>query len=264
MSEVVRFGWRRYVDFFVERMIISKKTNKEYKADFWSMMTFDIVHLLTMMIFYGAVAQLTSSFLGWNRVDFFLFFCINLLMWKNLWLHNLRNFSSRLLRGALNYALMRPLNPYFSMSTRYINWQNFISSIGLLAIVAYVVLINDYSDYFFAFLIFIFGSLYFMAFYNFMSSFEFFFKKFELFEILMKVNSSVRQFTPKAFDTLSFKYVFYMVPTGVCTFSVIYILNGHLDEVLVYIPYALGLFLFFILGIVVNWHYGIKNYEGYN
>ena len=174
-NNVKPFGIKRNIDYFFTRIFLSKQKMKEYKADFWSMMFFDTILLISFMIAYIVIGNLLSTVLNWNIGDFFLMFCFVLLGWKILWIHSLRGFSSRLLNGDLNIAIVKPLNVYFNITTEQINFQNIISGIGLFLIaIVYIIYTNIYQNFLLAFFVFIFASMYLIVLFNFIQSFSFF------------------------------------------------------------------------------------------
>ncbi len=254
---------KRHINYFSIKTRISMQTNKEYKADFYSMMAFDIFHMVTMMIFFSVIMTLTSDFLNWNLTDFFLFFMFNLLMWKILWIHNLRGFEKNLLKGELNTSILRPLNIYYQESSRHINYQNMISGFIMLLIIIYVTIVNNYSNPVSGILFFFFGCIYFMVFFNFFKSFCFFMKSNDFETIIFKTNSVVRQFTPKAFSNLSTSSIFYSMPATVSSYFAIEILKGNYNELFFYMPTITIILIAMLLSIYIMWFIGLKKYEAF-
>ncbi|MCA9459381.1 MAG: ABC-2 family transporter protein [Nanoarchaeota archaeon] len=250
--------------FFLAKIKLSFKTGKEYKANFWSMIIFDITILLSYMILFSMINQLSSDYLDWEYKDFLILFFLNLLMWKFLWLHNLRNFGVRLLRGELNISRTKPINTYFMTTSNYINSQNIISGLFLFLIILFSMFYFNYSNQFLTLILILFSFLYFVVFFNFFNSIYFFMKSGHFFtELFFRANSVVKIFSPKVFDKLSIFWIFYLLPTTINGFFVIEMLNGRIGDFLFFLPFILISFVIFIFGIYLMWHYGLKNYEGY-
>lgn len=263
-NKVKLFGWKRHLDYFLTKIYLSKQKMKEYKIDFYSMLFFDIILLITHMISYFVLGGLIFSILKWNLGDFFLLFCFGLLAWKILWIHTLRHFSSRLLKGDLNIYLIRPMNVYFSTTTEYVNFQNLISGLGLfLMAISYILISETYTNYLLGFGVFIFGTLYLIVFNNFLYSFAFFLKKNEfILDIFMTTDSIVDKYTPKTFESFPVKIIFYLFPMSIGYFMV-ETLNGRIIEFYYYLHYLLISFFVMVLGIILMWHYGLKKYEAF-
>jgi len=258
------FGWRRNLDYLFILYYLSKQKMKEYKIDFFSMMFFDFFLLTTYMISYFVIGGLVFSFLHWNIGDFFLLFCFTLLAWKILWVWGLRNFAFKLLKGNINVYLLRPINIYFSASVEGINFQNLISGLGLFIIaIIYIIYSKIYIHYLLAFFIFIFGCTFLMVFVNFLESFAFIFKKNEFLQnIFVMSDEVVSIYTPKTFESSSFRILFYLFPAAFGYFMV-EVLNNRLEQFYYYLPYLILIFIFLSFGIYLLWYYGLKNYEGF-
>lgn len=263
-NNVKPFGIRRHLDYFFTKIFLSIQKMKEYKADFYSMMFFDIILLISYIIAYTVIGNLISPFLNWKIGDFFLLFCFSLLAWKILWIHNLRGFSSRLLKGELNIAMVKPINVYFNIATEQINFQNIISGFGLfLLAVIYIIYDQSYENFLLAFFIFIFGSVYLVVIFNFIQSFSFFIKRNEfIYNIVFDTEGLINKYTPKTFEGTSISYLFYLFPASI-GFFLIEALNGRIKQFLFYFPYLLFSFFVLILGTYILWHYGLKKYEAF-
>lgn len=255
--------FQKYWEIYYEKMIISFKKNKEYRINFWMMNLFDVVTLFSFMAMYYVIGNLMYDTIKWDMIDFFIYFCLNLISWKMLWQHNLRNFSKRLLQGELNQNLLRPVNSYFLSSIEDLSASNFITGIMLLIVVFYIAVFK-YVNIFFAVFLMIFSWFYFMAWANFLDSFAFFAKGIEVFkEIPYKLNTAVDRYTPKLFEGVSFFELVIIMPVTIHAFFVVEMFNGRVDVLSEYYILILGSFLMLILGIFLLWYYGLKKYEAY-
>ncbi len=179
-------------------------------------------------------------------------------------MHNLRNFSNRLLKGEVNIALTKPINTYFYISSELINAQNFITGISLFLISIFFILIGDYSNYFFALVVFIFSLFYFVIFFNFLHSFDFYIKSINPFnDFLFQMDSVTKRFTPKTFASFRYGDIFYFLPTALSCYFVVEILNGRTELFLQFFKWILLITLVMIFGIYFLWKIGLKRYEAY-
>ncbi|MCA9460101.1 MAG: hypothetical protein KC550_06145 [Nanoarchaeota archaeon] len=258
------FHFKNNFVFIMAKIELAFKATKEYKANFWSMLLFDFVILFSYMVLFVIIDKISSDYLFWDYMDFILLFCLNLLMWKFLWLHNLRNFGFRLLSGELNVFRTKPVNTYLMATSNYINGQNIISGLVLFFIIVLSMFYYNYLNHYKALILIIFSFFYFMAFFNFFNSIYFFMKSGHFFtEILFRANSMVKIFSPRVFDKLSISSLFYLLPTTINGFFVIEILKGNTNLFLTFLPYLLISFFIFIFGIYILWHYGLKKYEAF-
>lgn len=65
----------KYLNYLKEKLIITFKTMKEYRSNFYASLISDIFNIIIVMIFYSVYMKLTeNSLLNWSLFDFFTFF----------------------------------------------------------------------------------------------------------------------------------------------------------------------------------------------
>ncbi|MDA3856571.1 MAG: hypothetical protein PF569_10030 [Candidatus Woesearchaeota archaeon] len=251
----------KYLEIYHIKIVLALKRSKEYKINFWMMTFFDLTLLLTTLLFFYTLKGFIGEVINWNMFDFFVYFTLDLISWKVLWQHNLRDFPNRLLQGELNDTLMRPVNIYFMSSIKLVSGNNLVSSIFMISYLI-PIMIMFYTNFYLAWLVIIFSWFYFMAFANFLDSFSFFFKRVEmLIDVPYRLNSVTKRFTPKLFENFSLFGVIYLMPAAVHAFFIIEIMKGNSQIFFDFFNLIFGSFIFFIFGTFVLWHYGLKKYE---
>lgn len=252
-----------HINYFLEICKLSLKTSKEYKTNFYMMVLFDIVILFVHMLVLTIIHNTVPEVLTWNTTDLFLFFTISLLLWKNLWLHNLRNFDHTLLSGLLNTYRTKPLNTYFQTSCKNINGQNLISSIIIYIIVFYVLTSQNYSNLLLGTLLHLFGTIYFFIFFNVIQSFYFYMKRNDIGNIIFRSQGTAQSFTPKIFENMKFGEIIFFLPISIGSYFTIEIFKGNYQHLLALLPYIIAVF-FILIGLLITiWKFGLKKYEAY-
>jgi uncharacterized protein YybS (DUF2232 family) len=103
-----------------------------------------------------------------------------------------------------------------------------------------------------------------MAWANFLDSFAFFMKGIEIFkEIPYKFNGTIKRYTPKLFENLSFYELVVIMPVTVHAFFIVEIFNGRVEMLINYIFLIIFIFFMYIFGIYLLWYYGLKKYEAF-
>lgn len=256
---------QKYFEVFITKSLISLKENKEYKTQLWSVILFDIMIFLVMIFFYSVFGELVFEFLNWSTYDFLIFFCLNMLAAKVIWMHFLKVFASRLLNGELNLYLVRPINSYFMANSMTINGANIVTGLAYLLLTILLIYFGNYSYYLLAFLIFILGCIYYLIFHNFIASLAFFMKSSEFLVNLVnrRLNFAIEEYTPKLFYKTPFQWIAFSMPSAFYAFFVMEALNGRFDLLIEFSIYLLGVFIVLFIGLIFEWHYGLKRYEAY-
>lgn len=258
---------KKYIDIYKEQILIRVKVFLEYKINFWMMNFFDIISLSTYILFYSTLMTLIGDLIQFTITEFILFWFLHLLAWKMLWIHNLREFNYRLLKGEINDHLVRPVNTYFLSSIKLFSGNNFISLFYVIPIVIGLIFYNNYElKYIILGLgLLIFSWFYFIISFNFIESTAFFIKQNSFIRNpFHNIDSTLFKYTPKTFENSSFKDIVYLFPVSVQTFLVIYTLKGNTDLLFHYFPYIFLSFVILVFGTIKIWELGLKKYEGFN
>lgn len=269
MNETNKFRKRnffeKYSEVFFTKCKLALKENKEYKAQFWSVVLFDLILVCVILIFYTIYGNLINSILNWNLIDFFLLFCFQLLAGKFFWMHNLRFFSQRLLQGELNLYLVRPINSFFISSIKFISGSNILTGIVLFVITIGTIFTNSYENILLSILIWFLGSIYYLIFVDFLYSFGFFIKESNFLVDLFnyELNFAIESYTPKMFENSLFKYIAFLLPSAIYGFFAVEALKGRFDLLMYFLPYILISFFIMLFGVILMWHYGLKKYEAF-
>jgi ABC-type uncharacterized transport system permease subunit len=261
-----RTTFEKYKEIFYERIIIALKGNKEYKINFWSVVSLDIILFLTYMIFYNFYGQLISEFLNWKSFDYTTFFVIVLTISKLKYMFSLKHFSRFLLKGDLNIYLTKPYNLFFSQILRPLSGAGIISF--MFFIFTIFILILNYKNFEqipLILFIFLFSLFFEFLFHNFLFATAFFVKKneFLIWEPMFRLEITAERFTPKIFEKMSIFNFFAIMPTAFAGYFIVEILNKRKTEFIHYFPYAVLVSIFLILCLYVIWTEGLKRYEAY-
>lgn len=269
MAEKIIFRKRnsilKHVEIFFIKCIISLKENKEYKTQLWFVILFDTILFFMMMIFYIVYGNLVFEFLEWSSYDFMVFFLIQLLTAKVLWLHFLRYFSTRLVRGDLNQVLVKPVNSYFFTNTLQINGANIVTGIVLFFIIVFFLIFGHYNNILLASLIWLIGTIFYIVYYNFFASLAFFMKSSDYILDMAnsKLNFVVEEYTPKLFLNSGFRWIAFLLPGSFYGFFTIEALKGRFDLLFKFLPFILLFWTVLTLFLVIAWKIGLKRYEAY-
>ncbi len=262
---VKRNSIQKYVDYIKEQSLLGLKTIKEYKTNSYLMILLDVVTFGVMMLTYMILMRTLPEVFIWDLYDFFLFYGITLMLWKLMWMHTLRQFNATLLSGELNIYRTKPFNVYFLTTSKWINvsFANQISNIFLYGIILGIFLTQEYSNLLLIHLLLIIGFIYFVVFFIFINSMFFFMKKNDFGRFLHTIEGVLYDFTPKIFENMKLGNILLLFPAAISSYFIIEIANNRFDVYLHYLPYALLVFLFLLLSIIIMWHYGLKKYEAF-
>jgi hypothetical protein len=253
----------RHLSFLYESFLISIQSAKEYKVNMYSMIGFDVILILSRLLAFSVILSIVAEIIQWNILDYFMWYVLVLIYWKFYWMHNLRDFNRILLKGDLNTAFTKPINPYVFICSGRMSFNNFVSGIILAFTIFGVGMYQGYSNYVFAFLIMLFGIVSFLITRNLFESIAFFSKNQNVLQTVYdEFDSITLRFTPKLFQETFFKNIVYLF-TGVTGYFFVEILKGHFEELLFFLPYILGVFIFSCFGLYLLWHYGLKKYEAF-
>lgn len=92
----------------------------------WTGMGF--LNLFLTVVFVELVFGQVNSIAGWSKDQVLLLVVIQAIFTSFLWffiLPNLNSFSRYIRRGELDFVLLKPMNPRFFVSTRYLSFNNF-------------------------------------------------------------------------------------------------------------------------------------------
>ncbi len=257
--------FQKYLDIFLTKCSLASKENKEYKANLWAVFLFDISVFVVFMFFFSIYGKLIGNILDWNQYDYFIYFMSLLAIGKSLSFFILRFFARDLITGELNIYLTKPISSYFMLSLKRINGATVLTTPIVYFILLIGIIYGNYSNYFLSFILYIFGLIYYLVFYNFIKSTAFFVKNndflIETFNI--KLNFSIEEYTPKLFEKSLFRFIAFLLPSAIYGFCLMELLKGRATDFLIYIPYIMISFFIMFFGIILLWHYGLKKYEAF-
>ena len=252
----------KYLNILKEQFFIALKEIKEYKSNSYSVLFIDVFVLLIYIAFFSVYQSVAGDFLDWNTYDFILYYLIMLIEWKIVWLFGLINLRPKLIRGDFNIVLNKPINPFIYFSLKTMNGATVFTIPPLILSITLMMYWGDYNNFFISSLLIFLGSFYFMFMYNLFESMAFIMKENGfLINVMQRTNSTVKRFTPLAFDGLKVN-VFYLMPGAVSGYFSLSVLKGNFIflEYLVYILFSISIIIIFTIFL---WHYGLKRYEAF-
>ena len=169
--------FQKYSQIYFSKMNISFQTLKEYKINFYSILVFDFTLLIATFVFFGIYKSIAGDFLNWNLSEFILLFIITFVIEKLRWLFSLLDFRNVLLKGHLNVLITKPVNVFFMASIRLLNAGNLITSFFWILAAIFIIISNNYSNYLFGILVWIFGIIFVVLFRNMIFMTAFFMKQ---------------------------------------------------------------------------------------
>jgi ABC-type uncharacterized transport system permease subunit len=222
-----------------------------------------------MIIFYRIIFDNFGGDLFWTANDFILHMILaailfalgGIFMWKDALFHFIKD-------GELNVFLIRPLNRSYMFYTTHLASPaivflliDFIVLIGFL-IYSKIQLTNLFLGTVVALLIFLF----FITVYSFMYSIDLIFLGVSesVGSVLFKMQSLFEMYPAPFFLKLSVKYLFMVFPIFFTGTLLIPVIRGYeVWNIGLQFSILIGLIIFFFLGTIINWHYGLKKYEAF-
>jgi ABC-type uncharacterized transport system permease subunit len=263
-SRNLKMNIKKNYDYFLARIDIGLKQNKEYKINFYSSLINDIGVIFTSFIFYTVYSSLIGDdLLNWNTYDYFVYVLLAMGASKFHRLFGFHQLRRILLRGTLNMALVRPIHPYiFFLFTSFSGFRLVSYPITYITLIISIIF-GDYSNYFFALIIYIYGILYYAIAYSVIYGTAFFIKENSSFIMIYEsMQGVISRFTPKLFQEGFLFHIAILFPMSIASFLTINILKGNF----LLLDYLYHSFIIFIVLVIINimqWHYGLKKYEAF-
>lgn len=251
-----------FFEIFKERMRQGLKENKEYKANFYSILFFDIALLFVFMLFFQIYSSMIGSDLNWTSFDFVVYYLTLFFGSKIKWFFSLQFLREHLIAGDLNMHLTKPLNIFLFENMRMISGVNIIFIPLALILFIISVLYGNYNHLFFAITLLLIGSIFEVIFINFIESTSFFIKDNRfLSDMGYRLIYTNEKYTPKAFEKLT--NIFYFLSTSIYGYFVIEILNSRFDQFFYFLPYIILIYFCFSILTYFMWKIGLKKYEAF-
>ena len=250
------------LDFVLTKIKITFKENKEYKFNLWSGIFTNIFIVLVLVLFWSVFSNLTSEIIKWDFNNFILYSVLTLAGTKSYFLFCIRRLNMFLISGELNLVLSNPINNILYLFFQKLTAQELVIFPILITVSGILVLNGVYTNYLFAIFVFIFGMFFHSLVISTIECLAFFMKNnLFLYEFYSDLKYSLRHFTPKMYENLSF--AFYYFPTSFSGYFVIEILKGRTDLIL---SMSFNLFIIsfiFILILIYLFKFGLKRYEAF-
>lgn len=270
MEKYKQFGFKRNIDYIRINFFIMWKNLTEYKTNFYSSFVAELFYLSVMFIFYYVLSDNFASAIPWKTSDFFVYIILTsvmttlsgLLLWKNTLFYVLK-------KGDLNSYLIRPINPNIFFVFSKIAPQAFVmlfidSLLFVIGVVCFNIVLYNVVLSLFCFILVIILHI----------VFNFWIFSLDMlkmgissttFPIVDKLDNMIEQYPAPFFEKSNGKFLGLFVPIFFISSLVIPLIRGYdtMFSIKLQILILIVLICSFFVGIVINWKYGLKRYEGF-
>ncbi len=265
----IEFSKKRYWDVFLQSFKISFREIVEYKASFISAIIIAFFWNAAYLLFGYVLVDQFGDLIGWSFIDYILFVYVVSLVNDNsglFWFS--KSLSWTITEGNFNTFLFRPGNPFLIY---YANIEFNGAALVLIDGLFFIPFIWYFGSYsLFNILImtmFILLLIILLAFaFAFFNSFSFYFLKLgkSLGDNYEYFNKFLRSYPGSYFIKTPILYFMYISPIFFASTLLIPIAKfGFSSDLIYYVLIILILLFIFIMGCIINWHYGLKGYEAY-
>lgn len=250
----------RNLNFILTRLYQGILENREYKANFYMVLLFDSMAVLTMTALMILIESV-SSISGWNSFDFFTIVIFTLFNAKIIYGITFRFFNQFLLTGDFNMWITKPISPFYMMITKNMNGANIISILFIiLPLVLYLSFIQT-GNIFLGWLIFIIGCIFnvFLAWCIELSGF-FFKNNTFIRDPIYRTNWFLEDYYPLLFQNAFFFNFIALAPSIITGFLSVSVMKGDFTYLYLLIPPIIATP---ILGILSYYLYKKGLYEAF-
>jgi ABC-2 type transport system permease protein len=230
----------------------------------WTVMDFIFFGLtvVSVELIFGQV----DSIAGWSREEVLLLICVHGLFFDFLWtfiLQNLLSFSHYIRKGELDFALLKPVNLRFLVSTRYFEFDHWLRIIFLIFLLFKLlrripVQLTIFSWLNFSLLFFL-GLFIFYNFYFMITTTNFWFINIYNLEDLFHEISQVGRVPVYVFQR-GMRFIFtYIIPVAFIATFPVQVLLGRSDSKITVLALVLALISFFLSQKF--WNFALKHYS---
>lgn len=218
--------------------------------------------VVSVELIFGQV----DSIAGWSREEVLLLICVHGLFFDFLWtfiLQNLLSFSHYIRKGELDFALLKPVNLRFLVSTRYFEFDHWLRIIFLIFLLFKLlrripVQLTIFSWLNFSLLFFL-GLFIFYNFYFMITTTNFWFINIYNLEDLFHEISQVGRVPVYVFQR-GMRFIFtYIIPVAFIATFPVQVLLGRSDSKITVLALVLALISFFLSQKF--WNFALKHYS---
>ena len=147
---IQRSSISKHIDYFILKVILAFKENKEYKINLWSGLLINTLNLVITILFISIIVNNSLINLNWTKLDYIIFSTLVLLGSKGYHLFVFKHLSLKLRKGMLNESRIRPLNIIFIESLRSLRGPVLVVFPSLFILVIILIGLGTYTNYFFS------------------------------------------------------------------------------------------------------------------
>jgi len=246
------------------------KTLIEYKANFYSMFIEQFFYILTDIAFFLLFGSLFSDIIGWEIVDFVIFAILvdffrafpGIFAWGKGVSENIKN-------GNFNNNLNKPLNPFLK------HYFSDLSSVGIFYIITnlisfffiiyyFEIQVNNIFMLLIVMILILIVGILFNLFYQSLGFIVLDIDSNVLDPIFQSMYGIVNQYPAQYFTRTKLVYVIFIIPAAfIGSLFIPLMRNYEIWNINYQLTILVILIIFFIIGTIFNWSYGLKKYEAF-
>lgn len=263
-------GIKHYWNYFLEYFMLSVKRVTEFKPNLYAVCLFAPIDVILSIVFSYVLSQSIGDVVGFGFIDFLLIF-VFLFTFNDFMsmFYRSKHLESYILFGDMNNILKIPGSPFLNFFLK-IGYNSFIFTIFQVLIYTPIILyfgswtfLSLFLSSFFMFLL----AIIFVFFIYFLESFSWRFVKVGFFlkkVYLDNIQNDVRAYPMQFFRSSPLFYVLATMPIYfISTLVVPVFQNMEVGDLSVQFLILGCTFIVSIIGIWLNWRYGLKNYEAF-
>lgn len=273
MNDTIKpFGIRRNWDYVKEALKIKVKSLIEYKVNVFSGFLMSIIYSLLFVLFFVVIGTKFNDLLGWTFNEYFFYIIIigfNATFFGTFWFS--QNLRYVLLTGHINLFLTKPINyflQHFLDSSTLIFGSS--SLIYLCALVYYILTVGiqiTLYEFLCVFILMFLTGIFFVLVHRFFDALRFFYKAEDnVFMTTYRMFYANFDRFPATIFEGKIGFLTYFCANAYYGAYLTEFVFGQIgySEVYTMFIYLIGLIFVFGTFIYLLWHFGLKNYEGYD
>lgn len=258
----------RRIEYVLVNLRIMFGLLQEYRGNMLTQIFSQVVFLFSYFVLYSVIVT-KLAIIDWSIVDFFFYILIidivvtfvGIFNWKG------EGVQRYILSGFLNQFIARPISPFFGFNFSNLNANAFTQFIiNLVFLVFFVFFLDfdyDFGLWFWIMLLTI--SFFYHSMKKMCESFtfvNFYFARFLHFDLFKSTGSVLKAYPSGFFGSFKYKFLLQIFPNFYFGSLLFVFMKGSVIAFYQFYILLLVTFIFTIISLI-NWHYGLKNYEAF-
>lgn len=266
-----KYGFRHYWEYFKTNMIIANKRLFEYKVNMLNVLLIHIIQIFTYLVFGYTFVNIYGNVIGWD-FRHVLIFILSVTITYQLFAHVFfarKVFRANIVSGKLNLMLIKPGN----IILNYILKVEFSVAFFFLNIAIYIIMIFymfhfNWFNFILSIPLMLFVATSHLAVFFFIESISFFLLEFGHKMLAFYRDEFSRDFfmffPSQLFDNAPIKFILSCFPLYYISTLIVPLIAG--DVIVDFQSKIIQLIIItiiFSLGVILNWHFGLKKYNAF-